>query len=279
MQDSLSTERASDCDDGFASLSISSMPSSPPSSSKPKPRTSAEVAALVALADDVIRYAVHRYAPRNCSKDVREDLLAAGKLGAIEAAQRFDGREGVQFQTYAKSRIRLRVTQEAMSIWGKGRVPLTKTTSTIFFRLGRARRRLEAKGVEPTAERLATELGVSLDVLCATLATTAAPSDAHYDEVNRRDTDEDRPQDVCEAVEDPNAINALSVLVGGVMINDARAAFRSLSERERFILEAYYVKKRPYGDIGRSLGLTAQRIQQIARQTVERLTRQVHEAA
>jgi RNA polymerase sigma factor (sigma-70 family) len=59
----------------------------------------------------LVRSIVYRLRPRTSALDV-DDLVSAGTIGLIEAAERFDSRRGVPFATFAYTRIRGAIVDE-----------------------------------------------------------------------------------------------------------------------------------------------------------------------
>ena len=98
----------------------------------------------------------------------QEDLIQAANMGLITAAQRFDPARGYRFSTYAYWWIR-----QAVSRWADQHSRLISIPGSHCQHLGRIgpiTRRLEQElNRAPTREEIATELGVSLQVLEQTL--------------------------------------------------------------------------------------------------------------
>ena len=89
-----------------------------------------------------------------------QDLVQEGNLGLMKAVDRFDGRRGYRFSTYATWWIRHAINR---ALANKGRtVRLPAHVSADLQRLRRATRELEAKtGDKPSVEQLAQATGLS----------------------------------------------------------------------------------------------------------------------
>jgi RNA polymerase primary sigma factor len=89
-----------------------------------------------------------------------QDLVQEGNLGLMKAVDRFDGRRGYRFSTYATWWIRHAINR---ALANKGRtVRLPAHVSADLQRLRRATREIEAKtGDKPTTAQLAKETGLS----------------------------------------------------------------------------------------------------------------------
>jgi RNA polymerase sigma-32 factor len=92
-----------------------------------------------------------------------EDLVQEGLLGLLVAVRRFDPGRGVRLSTYAAWWIRAYQWRYLLSNHRLVRIGTTEEQRRIFFRIARARARLEAAQLEPTPERVAALLAVSPD--------------------------------------------------------------------------------------------------------------------
>jgi DNA-directed RNA polymerase sigma subunit (sigma70/sigma32) len=100
-----------------------------------------------------------RYAGRGVSF---LELIAAGNLGLIRAAEKFDDSKGYAFSTYATWWIRQAITRAVADNAQSARIPvhMARAISEIAVVQRRLSREL---GREPTPEELAAELGTSSD--------------------------------------------------------------------------------------------------------------------
>lgn len=94
-----------------------------------------------------------------------EDLVQEGAVGLLLAIRRFDPSRGVRLSTYAAWWIRAYQWRFLVQNHRLVRIGTTQEQRLIFFRLGALRARLEATGLEPTAERIAALLGVDAGVV------------------------------------------------------------------------------------------------------------------
>jgi RNA polymerase sigma-32 factor len=90
-----------------------------------------------------------------------EDTLAEGIVGLLEAIQRFEVSRGFRLSTYAAHWIRARVQRFILANRGIVGAPDTRASRRVFGRIGRAQRALAVRTSEPSAEDIASEIGVT----------------------------------------------------------------------------------------------------------------------
>ena len=92
----------------------------------------------------------------------REELIAAGNLGLVEAALRFDESRGVKFVTYADWWIRKSILASIEALIGPVRLP--RYWQDQLGWLSRARADWRARfGSSPTTEQLASSSGMTVE--------------------------------------------------------------------------------------------------------------------
>jgi len=116
-----------------------------------------------------------------------EDLISAGNVGLLTAAERFDGTKGYKFISYAVWWIKQSILQTIAEHARTVRLPLNKLS--LLKDISRATRKLgQGREGEPDVEEIAAELGVpSEEVLDTMLSARSVRSlDESFEEDDDR---------------------------------------------------------------------------------------------
>jgi RNA polymerase sigma factor FliA len=196
--------------------------------------------------------------PNNVQTD---DLFNAGIIGLIDAIEKFDPTQGIQFETYAKIRIRGAMLDEIRAMdW----VPrslrqkshsLEKASSAIEQRTGR----------NPTDEEIAEEMNIPIEDYFGLL-----------DEVKGISI---MPEDIQDAIQENRSLRLMAPEADEPFFHMHRselkehltAAIKTLPEKEQLVLSLYYYEELTMKEIGAVMGYTESRISQIHTKAVLRL--------
>jgi RNA polymerase sigma factor for flagellar operon FliA len=190
------------------------------------------------------------------------DLVQDGMIGLIDAANRFDEKRGIKFETFAERRVRgSMIDALRRGAWPRG--------------IRRARRELEAArehlrnelGSEPSLSELASRMGADEAQLSRTIIrikTIEATSPlATIDNVDASSlppvllpSEPDAPDKACEQ---------------GEVQNRVRAAIAALPPRERKVVTLYYFGEVTMKKIGEAIGVNESRVSQLHARAVQRL--------
>lgn len=227
-----------------------------------KPRGGIQVEQYAYL---VKRIALHMIARLPASVQL-DDLLQAGMLGLLEAAQKFDGGKGASFETYAGIRIRGAIVDEMRrgdwvprSVHRNAR-RITEAMKQLEGRLGR-----EAKDTE-----IAEEMDVSLDEYHTMANDSLSGRLFSLDEMLHEDEINTTQISVSEMLHGPAEVAQRQALKKALA-----QAIDDLPEREKLVLSLYYEEEMNLKEIGLVLGVSESRVSQIHTQVALKLKKKM----
>ena len=201
-----------------------------------------------------------------CSLMAEEDLVQEGYIGLLRAARRFDPDRGIRFTTYARWWVRAQMTRALETAGRMVRLPGGAVEQ--LRNLQRAMERLDQAGIEYKLEDVAAEIGIdkqraNLLLSHRGIVSIDQPDDDGLKVGDRLPTDGERS--------DP-LVNASLIEELGHMES---AMNRVLDDRERYILCEHFGLRgrnpRTMADIGKTMGLSRERVRQIESAALRRL--------
>jgi RNA polymerase sigma factor for flagellar operon FliA len=188
-----------------------------------------------------------------------EDLIQAGMLGLLEAAQRY--RAGVSFETYATYRIRGAILDSVRKFDWRPR-----SMNRRLRHIEAAKCRIENEtGTTAKSADVAAALGLSIKDYHRTLKDAAMIPLASLDDPGRGDGE------IQSDTTFDDSTNPARKLEESEQRRLVAAAIDALPENERVILLLYYDSEVCLREIGNRLDLSESRICQIVGQAVRRL--------
>ncbi len=190
----------------------------------------------------------------------QNDLVSDGVIGLMDAVDKFEPERGLQFQTYAVTRVRGAIVDGLRtSDW----VP--RSVREKIRDIDAAQTRLEAQlGRSPTDREVADELGLSVEELRKVYTLTAHTSVVSFETV----VDEDAPGSTTDL---PGADDDLPP---GFL-----RAVRELAERDQVVVALYYWERLTLAEIGQVLGVTESRVSQLHSRATMQLRRKLLDSA
>jgi RNA polymerase sigma factor for flagellar operon FliA len=213
----------------------------------------------------LVRHVLSRVAAHLPSHVDREDLLQAGTLGLIDAADRFDPGRNIRFHTYAMTRVRGAMLDVLRSAdW------LPRSVRSVLRRVARISAQLEQEASRPpTSAEICSRTGLAAPHLAelksagayAFFSLDALPSagglDGEYAVAQHERHDSALQPPDCAALEENK-----SRLAGAIL---------RLSRTEQLVIRRYYFERLALHEIGAILHLTVSRVCQIHRAALKRL--------
>tara|TARA_B100000989_G_scaffold213292_1_gene162083 strand:+ start:246 stop:959 length:714 start_codon:yes stop_codon:yes gene_type:complete len=186
-----------------------------------------------------------------------DELIQVGTIGLIEAAKSFDNSKGVEFEIFARTRIRGAILDQVRKLSYLPRSAMVnirdhnEATAALSSELGR----------EPSQTELAEFMGKDLESF-------------HKERTHAyRFQTVSLESQVMDDVEIPsNEINEPeSELADAQLLNALEGSIESLPERDKTIISLYYVEEMNLKEIGAVLDISESRVSQILSSTVKKL--------
>ena len=195
------------------------------------------------------------------------DLINEGNVGLIKAAEKFDETRGFKFISYAVWWIRQSIMQAIAEQSRLVKLPLNQVNSVnkINKMLSKFEQENERR---PSIDEIAENIDLDEEKIAEAIrnASRHVSMDAPFS-----NGDENSLLDVMPNADAPLADNLVEM---ESLRDEIAAALKTLNERERKVLEAFYGIGQPemtLDEIGRSMGLTRERVRQIRQKAIRQL--------
>lgn len=205
---------------------------------------------------------------RNCGLP-ESDLIGAGNWGLLTAAERFDGRKGYKFISYATHWIRQSILSALADQPRVVRLPMNHIDA--MQKIARAQKRLQQeKGWEPDAGVIAEDLRMPVEQVKQFL-----PHENRICSLDRERGTGREKSSFLDVLTDPKQELPDAELERASDKACLRHVLATLDDREQHILRLYY----GFGDrgpmtleqVGQALGLTRERVRQLKVKALKKL--------
>lgn len=188
-----------------------------------------------------------------------DDLIGAGVMGLLDAAEKFDPSRGILFKTYAEARVRGAMLDHLREMDWAPRALRQRARQ-----VEAAYREIEqAQGRPATEEEVAAALNISLGELHELFSELRT--------LNITETDAQSRDERSRAIRSEEALDPLDQYQREEAQRQLAAAIERLPLRERQVVALYYLEELTMKEIGAVLGVTESRVSQIHTQAVLRL--------
>jgi RNA polymerase sigma factor for flagellar operon FliA len=210
----------------------------------------------------LVRRMAHYLASKLPASVEIDDIIQAGLIGLMDAAQRFEESQGFKFETFASQRIKGAMLDELrQSDW------LPRSARKSMRQIETAIAKLEQRLGRPPAEReLAAELGLTLEAYQELLLEARGTQLLHLDDFGQEGEDSYLETHCPDERENP--LDRLSdKRFRAALIQ----AIEHLPEREKLLMSLYYEQDMNFKEIAAVMEVSESRVCQLHSQAVARL--------
>ena len=196
------------------------------------------------------------------------DLISAGNIGLIVAAERFDETRGFKFISYAVWWIRQSILQTLAEHSRVVRLPLNRVD--LLRRIARyTNSKQQETSAKPKEEEIAEELGITVEQVVDTLSTgqRVLSLDATFGD--------DDENSLLEIMADDNQESPDEMMLKNSLEYEIHAALDTLDDREKEVIRLYFglsgEPEMTLEEIGLQFHLTRERVRQIKEKALRKL--------
>lgn len=197
------------------------------------------------------------------------DLIQEGNVGLMHAVKKYNPYKGTKFSTYASFWIRAYILKYIMDTWSLVKVGTTQSQRKLFYRLNKEKQKLEALGVFPAPQLLASTLDVKegdIENMEKRLSYTDVSLESKlYDE------GDDTILDTIKSNE--NVEEIVAEKEKQLLLAERINLFKTtLNEKELYVFENRIMAEEPLTlqDIGEKFNISRERVRQIENKVLKK---------
>jgi RNA polymerase sigma factor for flagellar operon FliA len=198
-----------------------------------------------------------------------DDLIQAGMIGLLDAANRFQENQGAQFKTYASQRIHGAIMDELRnSDWlprgvRKQMRDVEKAIHTLQHKLGRP----------PTELEVAKQLKLGILEYHQLLTDCGGHQMIYFEDFQKTEADD---HFLDRHIENESS-DVINLLLSSGFKGALKDAIENLPEREKALMGLYYEQELNLKEIGAVMNISESRVSQLHSQAVARLRAKLKE--
>jgi len=197
------------------------------------------------------------------------DLIQEGNVGLLHAVKKYNPYKGTKFSTYASFWIRAYILKYIMDSWSLVKVGTTQSQRKLFYRLNKEKQKLEAMGMFPAPQLLASTLDVKegeIEDMEKRLSYTDISLESKI-----HDEGDDTVMDMIKTGE--NIEEVVAEKEKSLILAERINLFKTtLNEKELYVFENRVMAEEPLTlqDIGEKFNISRERVRQIENKVIKK---------